>query len=219
VVVLVLGHKGMLGRRVMEQWPNAETIDARSTGTLHDPLLEEVERIGPDWIIDCAGATNDEPDMWAVNAILPWRLHRIAPLIQPSTDHVWDDTEYARSKRLGECGHVIRCAIVDPEGGLLARARDRDTYGESFRQWNGITAKSWARLTVDIMEGRLTGTVIPGSPTISHFDLLETARAVFGWKTRTVKQRTRVWYATPPSVLLPPIETQLREYLCSCETA
>lgn len=209
--VAVLGHRGMLGRRVMETFPDALTTDLRFTGLLDDPLLAWLERMHPDWVINCAGAIEGEPDLWIVNALLPHRIrHR---LIQPSTDHVWDDTEYARSKRLGEKGHVIRCAIVDPDGGLLARARKSDTVGEHGREWNGITARAWAGVAKDITEERLTGIVMPGSPTITHHDLLYTARKVFGWETRTIPTWNTKWLAVKPTLMLPPIADQLREYL------
>jgi dTDP-4-dehydrorhamnose reductase len=212
MLVAVLGHQGMLGRRVLEAFPGAITFEQRYVGTLHDPLLEAIEEADPDWVINCIGALYDEPDLWTVNALLPHRLDYRWRLIQPSTDHVWDDTDYARSKRLGEAGHVIRCAIVDPEGGLLARAREGDTTGLTQRQWNGITARWWARIARDVMAGRYTSIVTPGSPTISHFDMLETARRTFGWTTRTLPSPTPRWQATPPSVLLPSIAEQLAEY-------
>lgn len=211
-MIAVLGHRGMLGRRVVEEFPDAWTTDERYTGALCDPLLEALEQASPDWVINCAGALYDEPDMWTVNAVLPHRLAHRWRLIQPSTDHVWDDSEYARSKRLGECGHVIRCAIVDPDGGMLARAREGDTVGSVNREWNGVSTKWWARIAREIIEGRYTSTVMPGSPTISHFDLLETARRTFGWRTVTKPERLRRWLASPPSVMLPPIAEQLAEY-------
>jgi hypothetical protein len=201
----------MLGRRVMERFPDAATTDVRFTGLLHDPLLEWLDKTDPDWVIDCAGAIEGEPDLWIVNALLPHRIRQ--RLILPSTDHVWDDTEYARSKRLGERGHVIRCAIVDPDGGMLARARGMDTVGEHGREWNGITARTWAKVAEDIIDGKLTGTVLPGSPTITHHDLLWTARKVFGWKTRTIPTWHTKWQAVKPNLMLPPIADQLAEYL------
>jgi len=212
VLVAVLGHRGMLGRRVLEAFPDAATFEERYTGEQHDPLLEAIEAADPDWVINCIGALYDEPDMWSCNAVLPHRLNHRWRLIQPSTDHVWDDTEYARSKRLGECGHVIRCAIVDPAGGVLARAREGDTEGSTGREWNGITTKWWARIAREIIEGRYTSTVMPGSPTISHFDMLETARRVFGWQTATRPEHLRRWLAPPPSLMTPPLAEQLRAY-------
>jgi dTDP-4-dehydrorhamnose reductase len=220
VKIAVLGHRGMLGRRVVEEFTDSATFfdqpltfDERYSGELHDPLLDAIEAADPDWIIDCIGATYDEPDMWSVNAVLPHRLAHRWRTIVPSTDHVWDDTDYARSKRLGETGHVIRCAIVDPDGGILARAREGDTHGSVNREWNGITTKWWARIAREIIEGRYTSTVVPGSPTIKHFDLLEIARRTFGWTTKTLVDRSHHWHASKPSVMLPPIEEQLAEYL------
>lgn len=214
--LVVLGHRGMLGRRVMEEFPDAITVEDRFTGELYDPLLAAVEAADPDWVINCIGATDDEPDTWTVNAMLPRRLAQRWRLIQPSTDHVHDDTEYARSKRAGEVGTVIRCAIVDPDGGMLARAHESDTTGQTRRQWNGITAKWWARIAHDVIRERyepFTWLIIPGSPTISHFDLLETARRTFRWTTRTVPAHGWYWLADEPDILLPPIAEQLAEYV------
>ena len=212
-VIAVLGHRGMLGRRVLEEFPDALTFEERYTGDQSDPLLHAIDDADPDWVINCIGAIDSEPDLWNVNAVLPHRLNHHWRLIQPSTDHVWDDTEYARSKRLGECGHIIRAAIVDPDGGMLARAREGDTTGEVHREWNGITTKWWARIAGQIIAGRYMSIVVPGSPTISHFDLLETARRTFGWTTKTRPASDQHWQATPPSVLLPPIGEQLDEYV------
>jgi hypothetical protein len=213
MVIVVLGHRGMLGRRVMERFPRARTTDIRSTGELYDPLLGWLEGIGPDWVIDCAGATGGEPDLWAVNAILPHRIAHRWRLIQPSTDHVFDDTEYARSKRLGEAGTVIRCAIVDPDGGMLARAAVKDTVGQVWREWNGITARAWADIAGSVIAGNLSGTITPGTPTITHHDLLVLARTIFGWPTRTLTALGPRWAAPVPSLMLAPIEEQLRAYL------
>ncbi len=209
--VVILGHRGMLGRRVLERFPDANVIEARFTGRLHDPLIAELDRIGPDWVINCIGSTHDEPDMWVTNALLPHRIRW--PLIQPSTDHVWDDTEYARSKRLGETGRVIRCAIVDPDGGLLARARKSDTEGDYLRQWNGITAKTWAEVAAGVMADAYSTPLLPGSPTTTHYELQETARRLFGWDTRTIPTTERRWLAVPPNLMLPPIGEQLAAYL------
>lgn len=196
----------------MERFPDALTVPVRFTGELADPLIAYLDRLAPDWVVNCAGATAAEPDLWLVNGLLPHRIRW--PLIQPSTDHIDDDTEYARSKRLGETGHVIRCAIVDPDGGLLARARERDTEGETLRQWNGITAKAWADLAARIIEGKLGGLVVPGSPTITHYGLLELARNLFGWWGTVIQPVPgRAWRAPTPTLEMPPIETQLAAYL------
>ena len=117
MVVAVLGHRGMLGRRVMERFPDAATTDLRAG----DAMLEWLDAIGPEWVIDCMGAVDGF--LWYVNAVFPHRIAERHRLIYPSTDHYLDDTPYAASKRNGEDGTVIRCAIVDPDGGMLARAR------------------------------------------------------------------------------------------------
>ena len=99
---------------------------------------------------------------------------------------------------------------------MLARAREGATTGEVNREWNGITTKAWAQIARDMTEGALADdqpvAVYPGSPTISHFDLLETARRVFGWQTETVWSSRRFWKAATPTVMLPSIEEQLRQF-------
>lgn len=195
----------------MEEFPDALTVPVRFTGEQDDPMLAYLDRLAPDWVINCAGATGSEPDLWIINAILPHRIRW--PLIQPSTDHLWDDTEYARSKRLGEAGRVIRCAIVDPDGGMLARCREQDTDGSTEREWNGVTARTWARLAREVIRGKLATPLLPGSPTISHHALQETARAVFGWTTRTRPVRGPRWTTYRPTLMLTPIADQLAEYL------
>lgn len=212
VRVAVLGHRGMLGRRVMEVFPDALTVPFRYECREHDMLLDHLETMNPDWVINCIGATSGD-HLWCLNAVLPHRLAHRWRLIQPSTDHVWDDSEYARSKRLGEVGHVIRCAIVDPDGGMLLRAKQADTYGERYRQWNGVTAKTWARIAADVVGGKYTGTLMPGSPTISHYELLDTARRIFDWPTKTIESKLRTWHAAPPNLMTPPIDVQLGEYV------
>lgn len=202
----------MLGRRVMERFPDALTFTERYIGGGDDPLLSALADAAPDWIINCIGTITPSA-MWLVNAVLPRRLAARHRLIQPSTDHIHDDTDYAASKRIGEAGHVIRCAIVDPEGGLLARAREGDTYGEVYREWNGITARAWASIAERIVDGHLAGLVIPGSPIISHYELQETARHLFGWSTRTIHSTFTRWTAPRPTLPMPSIAEQLGEYL------
>ena len=43
MLIAVLGHRGMLGRRVLEAFPDALIFDERYTGELHDPLLDAIE--------------------------------------------------------------------------------------------------------------------------------------------------------------------------------
>ena len=47
----------------------------------------------------------------------------------------------------------------------------------------------------------------------NHYDLQQTARDVFRWPTRTLLSGQRRWAAAEPTLMLPPIEEQLRAYL------
>lgn len=225
----------MLGRRVvalLSKVAEVRPISARSDGSILDPMLAELADSRPDWIINCAGQLGAaDPDLFIVNSLLPQRLALRWPgrVILASSDAVFtsrghrvvseppDATDsYGQSKRLGEApgAHIIRCSIVDPAGGLLARAAASTRFtGYTNHSWNGITTRSWAAIALQIIHGDLTDTIQPASPVVTKYELLATAARVFGWQAHIepaaaidVVDRTLV-----PTVLLPSIEDQLAE--------
>jgi dTDP-4-dehydrorhamnose reductase len=204
----------------------------RSDGSVNDPLLAALELARPDWVINCAGQLDpSDSDLFVVNSLLPQRLAARWPgrVILASSDSVFTSRgqrlvsepvdaadAYGLSKRLGEAdgAHVIRCSIVDPTGGLLARVAASERFtGYTNHLWNGITTANWTAIAMLIVRGELAGIVQPGSPVVTKYELLCTAARLFAWRTRIERaeagepiDRTLV-----PTIWLPPIETQLAE--------
>lgn len=215
VKVAVLGHRGMLGSRLVSVLParyHVITFAHRWPGG----LLDAVDAARPDWIVN---AISGGPAEWAD---LPRELGRRfrARVIQPSTDAIGEDTEYARAKSWGEVGvlesggHVIRCSIVDPAGGLLRQVATAGAFhADTAPHWNGITALAWAGVAEQVMVGRLDGLIVPGSPPTSIHDLATEAVRLFRWRTTVLPRETRgPDRVLPPTLRMPHIGDQLAEY-------
>lgn len=213
--VAVLGHRGMLGSRLVSVLP-ARFHVITFAHRWPDGLIEAVEAARPDWVINCiSGGVPEWQD-------LPRELGRTfrGRLIQPSTDAVWEDTPYAKAKGWAEAGvietggHVIRCGIVDPAGGLLARIRKSSRFdADTAPNWNGITALAWAGVAELVMSGDLEGLIVPGSPPISIHDLAAEACHCWRWKVDIAPRPTRgLDRVQVPTVLLPHIRHQFAEY-------
>ena len=176
-----------------------------------ESLLDAVEVARPDWVINAIRGG------WSENADLPHALAERFPgnLIQPSSDAAGEDTDYGRSKASGEAGVTIRCGIVDPAGGLLARVRDASIFkADTAKHWNGITALAWAGVAESVIRGELTGPlIIPGSPPVSIHTLAVEACRAFGWRTEVEPRETlgpdRV---LTPTLEMPPIADQFAAY-------
>ena len=215
VKVAVLGHRGMLGSRLVSVLPakcHVITFAHRWPGG----LIEAVDAARPDWVINCISGGFPE---WLR---LPQDL---APtfrgrLIQPSTDAAGELTVYGLAKAeaehavLDQGGTVIRCGIVDPAGGLLARIRKSSRFdADTAPHWNGITALAWAGVAERVMSGDLEGLVVPGSPPISILDLAVEACHRWRWKVDLAPRPT--WgpdRTQRPTLFLPHIRDQFAEY-------
>ncbi len=214
VKVAVLGHRGMLGSRVVAALAprhHVITFSHRYQWPDSGPYLDAIEAWAPDWVINC---TSGGAHVWGM---LPRELaFRGFRLIQPSTDAIAEESQYAAWKRMGEHGTVIRCGIVDPDGGLLAKVRDADIFrADGLPHWNGITALAWAGVAERVIDGSLGGPlIVPGSPPTSIHDLAVEACYAFRWRTEVVMRPTegpdRV---LAPTLEMPPIRDQLRAYL------
>ena len=233
--VAVTGPRGMLGRRVvaaMDQVAEVVPILERTDGTADDPLLAALELADPEWIINCLGQLDPaDPDLFIANSLLPQRLAARWPMrvILASSDCVFASRghrlvsepldaidPYGLSKRLGEAegAHVIRCSIVDPAGGLLARAAASPQFtGYTNHYWNGITTETWAAIAMRIIAGELEGIVQPASGVVTKYELLVAASRLFAWRTTIERGEAAepVDRTLIPTISLPPIETQLTE--------
>lgn len=118
----VLGERGYLGSVVKRRW--------LELGATWDP-------IDPDYVVYAI-----RPD----DLVLAERLAETGPTILPSTDAIFEDSEYAATKRLLERipGVVIRAGIVDT----------RHAYGVAYRNWwcSPLTPLEWADLAWDVRD-------------------------------------------------------------------
>ena len=214
--VAVLGHRGMLGSRLVSVLPRRFHV-ITFAHRWPDGLLDAIDVARPDWIINCiSGGVLEWHDLPAELAV---RFR--ARVIQPSTDAAGELTEYAQAKALADAevlqrdGTVIRCGIVDPAGGLLAQIRKSSRFdADTALHWNGITALAWAGVAERVMDGDLSGLVVPGSPPTSIYQLAADACRVFGWKTDLAPRPTQgPDRVQRPTLWMPPIADQLAEYV------
>jgi uncharacterized protein YbjT (DUF2867 family) len=134
-MVTVLGERGMLGSVVARRW---------------------VERGDTDHVVNCI-----RPD--DLNLIS--KLSQTGRLIQPSTDAIAEDSEYARTKRAAEAvaigAVVIRAGIVDI----------RQHYPVVYRNWmcNPLTPLEWADFAWEHRDE--PGLHVTGRETVTRYDV------------------------------------------------
>ena len=98
--ILVLGHKGMLGREAAKFFGNIHdvmTLGERITRSNYKHLAEDLVSKNPDVIINCLGQIkqkySDPEEMLCVNGEFPKEISRLLSseqvLVQPSTDCVF----------------------------------------------------------------------------------------------------------------------------------
>ena len=216
VRVAVLGHRGMLGSRLVSVLPRRFHV-ITFAHRWPDGLLDAIDVARPDWIINAI--SGGVPEWRDLPAELADRFR--ARVIQPGTDATGEPTPYGQSKATAEAavlsgnGTVIRCGIVDPAGGLLARIRKSPTFdADTALHWNGITALAWAGVAERVMDGDLSGLVVPGSPPTSIYQLAADACHVFGWRTDLAPRPTQgPDRVQRPTLWMPPIRDQLAEYV------
>ena len=125
VTFTVLGSDGYLGSVVTRRWMELGA-SPRLTG---EPA---------DYVVNCI-----RPD----DLLLSERIAETTRLIQPSTDAIAEDSDYARGKRILERipGAVtIRAGIIDT----------RHDYAVAYRNWrcNPITPLEWAELAWELKD-------------------------------------------------------------------
>jgi hypothetical protein len=136
----VLGERGYLGSVVKRRWVEL--------GATWDP-------IDPDYMVYAI-----RPDDLA----LAFRLAETGPVILPSTDAIFEDSEYAATKRALEKvpgATVIRAGIVDT----------RHAYGVAYRNWwcSPLTPLEWADLAWDVRDQ--PGLHLAGRETLTRYEV------------------------------------------------
>jgi len=219
--IIVLGSRGMLGHMVYRFLSKHDldviTFNERWTPENQTGLSVRLAQMKPDACINAVGVreepnTNHDMLLW-INGTLPGLISRGLPadchLIHASSDAVfastkqgcrWDescnpDTEYGRSKHLGELGltrrndWIIRTSIIGPEPSsqksLMSwylRQR-KPVKGYTNQLWNGITTLEWARQSLNIIAENITRNehiLQPGiHPPVSKYDLLKLISRTF----------------------------------------
>lgn len=141
--MIVLGEHGYLGSVVKRRW---------------------AERGDPgDYIVNCI-----RPD----DILRSERLAETGRLIQPSTDAIAEDSDYARTKRILERlpgAVVIRAGIVDI----------RQDYGIAYRNWlcNPLTPLEWADLAYDLRDR--PGLHVTGRERLTRYEVVRSVAEVW----------------------------------------
>jgi len=195
--ILLLGSTGMAGHTIK--------LYLEKVGYQVDTLYMRIPRdmnylshvYEYDVVINCIGMLVKESEIdhgktVFVNSYLPQYLaKRAKKLIHLSTDCVFDDNFYGRSKALGEVVNdkdlTLRMSIIGadmkPKGtGLfnwfMQQEGEVDGYSEAL--WNGITTLELAKVIDEAIKQDLTGlySPLPKSPT-NKYKLLYMIRKVF----------------------------------------
>lgn len=162
--VAVLGHRGMLGS-VVARYLNEQRHEVLVFGERYpDGLIAALNEAQPSCVVNCISGG------WPENAGLPSELDTW-PLIQPSTDAIGEDSEYARSKAAGERGLSIRAGIVD-----ITRQ-----HRVAYPEWtcNPLTPLEWARLAERQLL-RADGVQEHGGYPIDRYSLAVMVADIFG---------------------------------------
>lgn len=257
--VIVLGSKGMLGhmvyRLLSKQGLDVIAFDERWTPKNHAELSKTMATLHPDACINAIGVREKvsgglEQLRWT-NGSLPGLISSALPagslFIHASSDAVfasdhqecpWDapqdpDTEYGRTKQLGEQGltrdndWIIRSSIIGPEissqKSLLSwyLHQSQPVNGYTNQLWNGITTLQWAQLSLDIIMGKFAGgarILQPGTlPPISKYNLLRLISRILNHLTEVhpVTSDFPVQRSLLPNIDGPPLEEQLMQLASS----
>jgi hypothetical protein len=180
--VAVIGERGMLGSVVRRRW--------RELGA-------EIVTANADYIVNCI-----RPD----DLLFSQRLAEASQLIQPSTDAIAEDTDYAVGKRILEQipGVVtIRCGLVDVERQPVA----------AHRNWscNPLTPLEWADLAWDLRD--LPGVHIVGRETVSRYEVASNVAAIWDRPAPFPSwAEVPLWRVQPAGDSWPPLAEALYDY-------
>ena len=200
-MILVLGHTGMVGHMVWrylhEHGYKVGFADYRlpsDTPTLTYTLNSY------DVVINCIGSLVGQSEAHKDNAVYlnAYLPHLISEnckrLIHISTDCVFDDTFYGRSKALGEVDNdkdvTLRMSLIGPDTrpqgqGLFNwyMQQDGPIDGYTGALWNGITTLELCKVIERVLEEDVTGIYSPLlAEYISKRDMLQLFNKIFGRK-------------------------------------
>jgi len=200
--VCVLGHEGMLGNavyRLLEEIPEIELTHTSLRWPGND-FISFFREHSFDWIINCAAkipqANPNDKDTYIVNYGLPVFLASTgARVIHPSTNLLTAESAYALAKWCADDtlqsfpnAFIIRCSVIGMEKGdnpksllpWFLSSGATQLKGFTDHLWNGITTLEWAKICLQIIEGKTQERlIIPYSDTVSKYELLTIFKEVY----------------------------------------
>lgn len=227
--IAVLGTKGMLAHVMIDVLSQNHDVTGIS---LRGKDLGSINLMPYDVVINCVGILVKESELRKdravfYNTLLPHYLEYNCPakVIHISTDCVFDDTFYGKTKLLGEIDNskdvTLRTSIIGPEldprgSGLfnwfMHQKRPVSGYGKAM--WNGVTTIQLAKCIDEVIDQNLSGIQNIGTKNgISKYDLLQIINRRFGKSLIIAELDKGEDKRLKPTtdMVLPDYETQIKE--------
>lgn len=228
--VLVLGDTGMLGHTVYNYLKEESCYETIGTDRLildaedsEDNLETILKGINPNYVVNCIGIINkycddNEEKAWQINSVFPHTLSRLGDkldykLIHISSDCVFDDNLYGKSKYAGEVdsnNHItIRSSIIGPELkdkglGLFDwfMRQKTNTDGYVNHKWNGVSTLELSKFIESVIDNyklyHENIIDVRAINPITKYDLLNNIKKVFNKNITINKKETEVVDKTTP---------------------
>lgn len=203
MVVLVLGHNGMLGHMVLKYLKSVgiDTVITEHKWPTTD-FKSVINDFSGDYIINCIGSIPQRKDNFDINWELPIYLdfYGKSKVIHPGTDCEMDDDPYGLSKRISRDFIVntskktksLKTSIIGPELNsnssllewFLSNNDGDEVFGYSEFYWDGNTTLTWAEICFKMMNNwdYYDKETIISSDCISKKEILESINDVYSRK-------------------------------------
>jgi dTDP-4-dehydrorhamnose reductase len=209
IVLVVLGHKGMLGHMVSKYLKSKSlTIETTQHRWPSQEFREFVINYDGDFIINCIGAIHQKTSNFDVNWELPIFLdfYSKCKIIHPGTDCEMDNDKYGISKRIARDFMVntsknsksIKTSIIGPElkgtASLMEWFLSNNDYtivnGYSKYYWNGNTTLTWSEFAYNLIINwdSFEKETILCSECISKKEILDSINIIFDRKIQVVEK-------------------------------
>lgn len=227
--IAVLGTKGMLAHVMIDVLSEKYDVTPIS---LRNKNLFDIDFSPYDVVINCVGILVKESELRKekavyFNTLLPHYLAHNIPgkLIHISTDCVFDNTFYGKTKLIGEIDNnrhiTLRTSIIGPElnskgTGLFNWFMNQKSPVEGYTEaiWNGVTTLQLAKCIDKVIDQNLSGKQnLVTEDGISKHNLLITIGRIFNKRVdvHQVKKGEDKRLEPTTSIRLPDYETQIKE--------